>query len=81
MVPDYMDGNGRNILRRCIWKHTRIIWADAEQVQTNVSEFNPARANLIRSGIQVTIEYYVKDGVNIATKLTSDGDEKEPYGN
>ncbi len=27
-------------------------------------------------GIQVTIEYYVKDGVNIATKLTSDGDEK-----
>jgi hypothetical protein len=29
----------------------------------------------------VTIEYYVKDGVNIATKLTSDGDEKEPYGN
>ena len=43
--------------------------------------FNPARANLIRSGIQVTIEYYVKDGVNIATKLTSDGDEKEPYGN
>ena len=81
MVPDYMDGTGRNILRRCIWKHTRIIWADAEQVQTNVSEFNPARANLIRSGIQVTIEYYVKDGVNIATKLTSDGDEKEPYGN
>lgn len=29
----------------------------------------------------MTIEYYVKDGVNIATKLTSDGDEKEPYGN
>ena len=55
--------------------------SDAEQIQTNVSEFNPARANLIRSGIQVTIEYYVKDGVNIATKLTSDGDEKEPYGN
>lgn len=53
--------------------------SDAEQIQTNVSEFNPARANLIRSGIQVTIEYYVKDGVNIATKLTSDGDEKEPY--
>ena len=42
--------------------------------------FNPARANLIRSGNQVTIEY-VKDGVHIATKLTSDGDEKEPYGN
>ena len=42
--------------------------------------FNPARANLIRSGNQVTIEY-VKDGVNIAAKLTSDGDEKEPYGN
>ena len=42
--------------------------------------FNPARANLIRSGNQVTIEY-VKDGVYIATKLTSDGDEKEPYGN
>ena len=42
--------------------------------------FNPARANLIRSGNQVTIEY-VKDGGNIATKLTSDGDEKEPYGN
>lgn len=53
--------------------------SNAEQIQTNVSEFNPARANLIRSGIQVTIEYYVKDGVNIATKLTSDGDEKEPY--
>ena len=29
----------------------------------------------------MTIEYYVKDGVNIATKLTSDVDEKEPYGN
>lgn len=29
----------------------------------------------------MTIEYYVKDGVNIATKLISDGDEKEPYGN
>lgn len=55
--------------------------SDAEQIQTNVSEFNSARANLISSGIQVTIEYYVKDGVNIATKLTSDGDEKEPYGN
>lgn len=54
--------------------------SNAEQVQTNVSEFNPARDNLIRSGIQVTIEYYVENGINIATKLTSDGDEKEPYG-
>ena len=53
--------------------------SNAEQVQTNISEFNPATANLISPGIQVTIEYYVENGVNIATKLTSDGDEKEPY--
>ena len=53
--------------------------SNAEQVQTNISEFNPATDNLISPGIQVTIEYYVENGVNIATKLTSDGDEKEPY--
>ena len=53
--------------------------SNAEQVQTNVSEFNPARDNFISPGIQVTIEYYIENGVNIATKLTSDGDEKEPY--
>lgn len=52
---------------------------NAEQVQTNISEFNSVRDNLICPGIQVTIEYYVENGVNIATKLTSDGDEKEPY--
>lgn len=51
----------------------------AEQVQTNISEFNPVKNNLITPGIQVTIEYYVENGMNIATKLTSDGDEKEPY--
>ena len=48
--------------------------SNAEQVQTNISEFNPATDNLISP---VTIEYYVEK--NIATKLTSDGDEKEPY--
>ncbi len=53
--------------------------SNAEQVQTNISEFNPARNNLIRPGIQVNIEYYIKNGTNIATKLTSDGDEMEPY--
>lgn len=53
--------------------------SNAEQVQTNISELNPARNNLVRSGIQVTIEYYVQDEINIATKLTSDGNEMEPY--
>lgn len=53
--------------------------SNAEQVQTNISELNPVSDNLICPGIQVTIEYYVENGVNIATKLTSDGDEKEPY--
>ena len=33
--------------------------SNAEQVQTNISEFNPATDNLISPGIQVTIEYYV----------------------
>ena len=33
--------------------------SNAEQVQTNISEFNPAKDNLISPGIQVTIEYYV----------------------
>lgn len=53
--------------------------SNAEQVQTNISEFNPATDNFISPGIQVTIEYYVENGMNIATKVTSDGDEKEPY--
>ena len=33
--------------------------SNAEQVKTNISEFNPAKDNLISPGIQVTIEYYV----------------------
>lgn len=53
--------------------------SNAEQIQTNISEFNPVNDNLICPGIQVTIEYYVENGMNIATKLTSDGDGKEPY--
>lgn len=48
-------------------------------IQTNISEFNPVNDNLICPGIQVAIEYYVENGMNIATKLTSDGDGKEPY--
>ena len=50
----------------------------AEQVQTNVSEFNPERKNIIRSGINVSIEYYTENGVNIATKVSTNGDELEP---
>lgn len=53
--------------------------SNAEQVQTNISEFNPPRSNFVQPGIQVNIEYYVEDGINIVVKLTSDGDEKEPY--
>lgn len=49
--------------------------SDAEQIQTNISEVYPARNHLIRSGIHVDIEYYVQNGVNIATKLTSDSVE------
>lgn len=52
--------------------------SDAEQIQTEVSEFNPARETLICSGIHVEIEYYVENGVNIATKISSNGDELEP---
>lgn len=37
-----------------------------------------ARETLIRSGIHVEIEYYVENGVNIATKISSNGDELEP---
>ena len=53
--------------------------SNAEQVQTNISEFNPPRSNFVQPGIQVNIEYYVEAGINIVVKLTSDGDEKEPY--
>ena len=40
--------------------------SNAEQVQTNISEFNPATANLISPGIQVTIAYYTKQDINYA---------------
>lgn len=50
----------------------------AEQIQTNVSEFNPERKNIIRSGINVSIEYYTENGKNIATKVSTNGDELEP---
>ena len=43
----------------------------AEQIQTNVSEFNPERKNIIRSGINVSIEYYTENGKNIATKVST----------
>ncbi len=58
-----------------------IITADqirAEQVQTDVSDFNPERKNIIRSGINVSIEYYTENGKNIATKVSTNGDELEP---
>ena len=50
----------------------------AEQVQTDVSDFNPERKNIIRSGINVSIEYYTENGKNIATKVSTNGDELEP---
>lgn len=52
--------------------------SDAEQIQTDVSDFNPERKNLIRSGINVSIEYYTENGKNIATKVSTNGDELEP---
>lgn len=50
----------------------------AEQVQTDVSDFNSERKNIIRSGINVSIEYYTENGKNIATKVSTNGDELEP---
>lgn len=52
--------------------------SNAEQIQTDISEIYPARSNLIRSGIHVDIEYYVQNGINIATKLTSNSQELGP---
>ena len=52
--------------------------SNAEQIQTDVSEVYPARSNLIRSGVHVDIEYYVQNGINIATKLTSNSQELGP---
>ena len=40
--------------------------SNAEQVQTNISEFNPATDNLISPGIQVAIAYYTKQDINYA---------------
>lgn len=53
--------------------------SDARQVLTGQAESNFAGSDFVRSGIQATIEYYVDNGKKIATTITSDGDEREPY--
>lgn len=52
--------------------------SNAEQIQTEISDVYPASNHFIRSCVSVEIEYYTKNGVNIATKLTSNGQEIAP---
>lgn len=52
--------------------------SNAEQIQTEISDVYPASSHFIRSCVSVEIEYYTENGVNIATKLTSNGQEIAP---
>ena len=52
--------------------------SNAEQIQTEISDVYPASNHFIRSCVSVEIEYYTENGVNIATKLTSNGQEIAP---
>ena len=52
--------------------------SNAEQIQTEISDVYPASNHFICSCVSVEIEYYTENGVNIATKLTSNGQEIAP---
>ena len=52
--------------------------SNAEQIQTEISDVYPASNHFIRSCVSVEIEYYPENRVNIATKLTSNGQEIAP---
>ena len=52
--------------------------SNAEQIQTEISDVYPASNHFICSCVSVEIEYYTENGVNIATKLTTNGHEIAP---
>lgn len=52
--------------------------SNAEQIQTEISDVYPESNHFIRSCVSVEIEYYTENGVNIVTKLTSNGQEIAP---
>lgn len=52
--------------------------SNAEQIQTEISDVYPASNHFICSCVSVEIEYYTENGVNIATRLTSNGQEIAP---
>lgn len=52
--------------------------SNAEQIQTEISDVYPASNYFICSCVSVEIEYYTENGVNIATRLTSNGQEIAP---
>lgn len=78
MYVDLENTGGRNYPGEGEDRKVAFNIADAKQIQTDTSVFSPSRDNLVRTGINVKIKYYIKNGVNIATELTSDGDELEP---
>ena len=49
--------------------------SNAQQIQTQSSSVNPARSHPVRTSVIVSIEYYIENGQNIATKVSTDGEE------
>ena len=46
-----------------------------QQIQTQSSSVNPASSHPVRTSVIVSIEYYIENGQNIATKVSTDGEE------
>ena len=49
--------------------------SNAQQIQTQSSSVNPASSHPVRTSVIVSIEYYIENGQNIATKVSTDGEE------
>ena len=78
MYVDLENSGARTYPREGEDRQTAFDISNAEQIQTEISDVYPASNHFIRSCVSVEIEYYTENGVNIATKLTSNGQEIAP---